>query len=180
MTLAILFLRIRRPPLFELPKTHSRPSRIHRWQGGFPGLPLLSLGVCSLLTGFHDAVGIKKKKKKWSSTYRSHLDLRCRQCRHALETRCVGPVLCLGFAATDEVCFSWPMVIGDEIDHVIRGSDQSVMIRAEAASLRCCDVAGVCGDETIASVAETWRTGLTRATSGPHTVTVSNAIKSGW
>jgi hypothetical protein len=39
----ILFLRIRRPPRFEPPKTHSRRSRIHRWHGGTPGLPLASL-----------------------------------------------------------------------------------------------------------------------------------------
>jgi hypothetical protein len=39
----ILFLRIRRPPRFEPPRMHSRFSRTQRWQGGFPGLPLLSL-----------------------------------------------------------------------------------------------------------------------------------------
>lgn len=47
----ILFLRMRRPPRLEPPRTHSRCSRTHRWHGGLPGLPLLSLsGISSAIT----------------------------------------------------------------------------------------------------------------------------------
>lgn len=101
----ILFLRMRRPPRFEPPRTHSRFSRTQRWHGGLPGLPLLSLLYGLAETGQGNPSHAHESRQtipgkfaepqedeiSWAAgekgTYRSQRDLRCLQCRQARETR---------------------------------------------------------------------------------------------
>jgi hypothetical protein len=86
---ARFFLRTRLPPLFEPPRTHSRPSFLHLPQGGEPPDASLQYQTISL-RGVKEVVRGHKLRLGYrlvGKTYKSHFDFLCRQCRQALDTR---------------------------------------------------------------------------------------------